>query len=285
MPRPFMLIACAISAAAEVEPAKLATADASPLAPGAWEVAVGVSWSAASRARDAEGRLHDRGGRWREGGIACGVTVGVADGIDAGAGLGWTRIADDAADPSRGAGPADLELGSKWRILQVDAGEAAGAVALLPVLTAPLGRGQRADERIPTASRCWTSGVGLAASGHVGIVALNAEAGWVHALGGPTVRGGYRRSIVANLALGVQVAESLQPEVELNWRRDAVETAAKEDDGTARTVVEGPWSLAATAGVQAGLPLGRLGLGVQRTVAGSRVDDATAIVAELAAAF
>lgn len=274
MRRCCLILATAICAAAvEVEPAKLATADAAPLDPGAWELALGASWSRADRTIDAAGVEQDRGGRLREAGYGAGLTYGLAEGLDAGLGLGWTRIDDQAADPDHGSGVTDLDLGAKWRFWQHEAGETAWAAALLPALTAPLGRGHDPEAGIPTASRCWTAGLAAAVSGNLGILALNADLGYNHALGGADCREGYVGTIAADAAIGVQVADWLQPEVELNWARDRV------DEGDA------PWSLAITAGVQIGLPIGRLGLGVQRVVDGASVDASTTGIADLALSF
>jgi hypothetical protein len=270
MSRHLPLLATTIMlAAVEVEPAKIATADAAPLDPGVWELAVGASHTRAWRAYDADGGAGDRGGRLSECGASLGLTRGLVEGLDAGISLGWTRIDDRAGDPDHGTGPTDLELGAKWAFLTGDA----GALALLPVVTAPLGRGQDHEDRIATAGRSWTAGAMLAASGALGHLAWNADAGYVHTLGSADSREGYVGGWAADAALGVQVSEALQPAVELSWARDRVE------DGDA------PWTLVLTGGLQCGLPCGRLGLGVQRTVAGALADETTTLVADLALAI
>lgn len=273
MIRMSLILTAAALAAVDVEPAKLATADAAPLDPGAWEVALGGTWMAAERVRDATGSAQDRGGRLRELGAGVGVTHGLADGLDAGIGIGWSRIADAATDPDHGSGWTDLDVGAKWRCCQADGDDGAWAVALLPAITVPLGRGQDSAAEIPTASRCWTAALAAAASGHCGIVACNADIGYAHSIGSEQDRAGHVGSIAADAALGLQVTDILQPEIELNWARDRVEA------GTS------PWSLAVTAGVQIGLPIGRLGVGAQRVVDGAAVDASTTAIADLAIAF
>ena len=268
-----LLILAASAAAVEVEPAKFATADAAPLDPGAWELALGSSWTKADRAFDAAGTSQERGGTLSERGFEVGVTYGIAEGFDAAIGLGWAGIEDEAGDPDSGSGPTDLELGAKWRFWQREDGENAWAAALLPAITVPLGEGQDAAEEIPTASRFWTVGLTLAASGNLGIIALNADVGYTHAYGSEDDREGYVGTLAADVALGVQVTESIQPEIELNWSRDRVEEG------------DAPWALAVTAGIQIGLEIGRLGLGVQRVVDGADADETTSALADLAIAF
>lgn len=273
MIRPILLLAsAALAATADIEAAKLATADAAPLDPGAVELAVGASWAVADASYGRHGCLHDRGGTQRVTGVGIGATVGLLDGLDAGVGIGWTWIEDEACDPGSGSGPTDLELGAKWRCWSQEGDDAAWAIALLPGVTTPLGDGQDPDREIPTASRCWTAGLCVAGSGSIGTVAINADLGYVHALGDGQERDGYVGTCAANAAIGVQMSAGLQPELDLSWAGDVVE------DGTA------PWSLALTAGAQIALPFGRLGLGAQRVLDGSDTDRATVLIADLAIA-
>lgn len=274
MIRPVLLLTGVVLAAAvDTEPAKLATADAAPLDPGAMELACGASWSIADRVLDAEGCLHDRGGRLTERGFGLGISYGLIKGLDAGIGLGWTWVRDTASDPDAGAGLTDLELGAKWRFWQTEGGDNAWALALLPGVTVPLGRGQDPATGIPTASRFWTAGLTLAGSGNLGIVALNADAGYAHAYGNEERRGGYVGTLAANAAIGVQVSECLQPEIDLSLVRDRVEEG------------DAPWALAVTVGAQLALPFGRLGFGAQRVVDGADADEVTAFIADLAISF
>lgn len=274
MIRPFLVLSvAALAAAVDVEPAKLATADAAPLDPGAWEIAIGASWSTADRCTDAEGRSEHRGGTLTERGIGVGLTYGIVEGVDAGIGIGWTGLDDEACEPDAGSGPTDLELGAKWRLWQGGGEGDSWAAAILPSVTAPLGRGQDADEELPTASRFWTAGIAFATSGNMGIVALNADIGYVHAFGSEDTCEGYDGTYTADAAIGVQVTEAIQPEIELNWSRDRVEEG------------DAPWALAVTAGVQVGLDVGRLGLGIQRVVDGALTDETTSAFADLAFSF
>jgi hypothetical protein len=274
MHRATLLISlAALVAAVEVEPAKLATADAAPLDPGTWELALGAAWTMADRVRDAEGTSQDRGGALTEAGLGVGLTYGLVEGLDVGLGLGWTAIDDQAGDPDDGSGPTDLELGAKWRFWQRADGENAWAAALLPAITVPLGRGQDPTTEVPTASRFWTAGLAGAVSGNLGIIAVNADLGYTHALGSDDTREGYVGTLAANAAIGVQITDSIQPELELNWTRDRVEEG------------DAPWALAVTAGVQIGLDVGRLGIGMQRVVDGASVEETTTVLADLAMSF
>lgn len=274
MIRPVLLLtAAAITAAMEVEPAKLATADAAPLDPGAIEVALGATWTVAGRALDADGRSQERAGELIEAGAGVGITYGLVEGVDAGIGLGWTRVSDEAGDPDDGAGLTDLELALKWRVWQGAGGDGVWAWALLPAVTVPMGHGQDHDTEIPTASRCWTASLALAASGNVGGLALNADLGYAQALGSEGDREGYLGTYAADAAIGFQLSEAVQPEIDLSWTCDRVEEGGM------------PWLVAVTAGVQLGLPIGRLGLGLQRVVDGAGVDETGALIADLAIAF
>ncbi len=268
-----LLLATSLLAAVEVEPAKLMTADASPVDPGSSELAIGGTWTMAERHLDAAGRAQDRSGDLRERGMGIGFTYGIVEDLDAGIGIGWMRVEDAATDPGYGSGPTDLEFAGKWRFWRYAEGDAVWAAALLPAITAPLGRSQDPESVIPTACRFWTAGLTVAGSGSIGIVALNADAGYVHACGGKADREGYRGTLAAHAAIGVQLADWIQPEVELSWDCDRLET----DDL--------PWSMAVTVGAQLSLPFGRLGLGLQRVVDGVEVDEASSGIADLAIGF
>jgi hypothetical protein len=267
-----ILSLAAMGVTADIEPAKVATADAAPLDPGACELALSTSWTTADRNRDAEGASQDRGGKLTERSVGVGVTYGIVEDFDASIGLGWAAIDDKASNPASGVGATDLELGGKWRFWRID-GENAWATALLPVVTAPMGRGQDATKEIPTASRFWTAGLTLVASGNLGIIAVNADLGYAHAFGSADSRDGYAGTMVADAALGVQITDIIQPEIELNWSRDRVENG------------RAPWVLAVTAGTQIGLEFGRLGIGMQRVVAGANTDETTSLLADLAISF
>lgn len=270
---PLLAVLAASAAAVEVEPAKLATADAMPIAQGTWELALSAAWVTAERALDAQGSAIDRGGRRVTSGLGIGLTYGVAEGVDAGIGIGYGAVRDEAADPDHGAGVTDLGLGAKWRCWSGHAADAAVAVALLPGLTVPMGQQEDTDRRIPIASRYATTGLTLAVSGNLGRVALGADAGYIQAWGSEGDRAGYVGTGSVHAALGFQATAWLQPEVEGAWSRDRV------DAGNT------PWSLTATAGAQIGLPWGRLGIGVQRVVAGAWVDQNTSLIAMTTLAF
>lgn len=274
MPRiPLLLSTAALIAAVEVEPAKLATADAAPLPVGTIEVAPGIAWTTAGRAFATDGSAGDRGGRLNQLDASVGLTRGMAPGLDAGITLGWSRIRDAADSPDHGSGPSDLGLGAKWAFATLDRPDGAWQFGLLPEVTVPLGRGQDASERIPTASRYWTAGAVLAASGGIGRIALNADLGYTHAIGSDGDREGYIGTVTADAAVGVKIDDRIQPEIDLSWARDRVE------DG------DTPWSLTVTAGAQIALPAGRLGLGIAQVVAGAQADEATSFIANLAIPF
>lgn len=241
--------------AVEVEPAKLATADAAPVDPGSLEVALSGGVTTASRVF---GDDSDRGGRLREVGLGLGLTYGVAENLDAAVGLGVTRVDDTASVPDHGQGLTDLELGAKWAFAAWEAGEDRNvALALLPAVILPLGRNHDDEESLPTASRAFAAGLAVAASGQVEAWSLNADVGQTRFIGSEEDRGGTTGTTAADAAVGYRISETLQPEVNLSWARDQV------DEG------EAPWAMTVTVGSQVFVGDYRLGLGVQQIVAAS----------------
>jgi hypothetical protein len=269
----FLLTTAALAVGVDVEPAKLMTADAAPLEPGAIELAIGVIGTTADANRDGAGERHDRGGTYRERSSSIGVTYGLVEGLDVGLGAGWSWITDDASEPRSGSGAMDIEFGAKWRFWHSSSDDASWALAVLPGIGAPMGRDQREEVEIATASRCWSAALAIAGSGHMGIMAFNADAGGSRNFGDEAERGGCYETMAVNTAIGVQISEDMQPEIEMSWNRDHMDQGPD------------PWSMTLTAGLQIALPCGRLGLGLQRVVAGADVDVTTSCIVDLALAI
>ncbi len=249
--------------AVEVEPAKLATADAAPVDPGALEIAFGLTHTQARTLFDADRLRQDRGSVGRETALGLGLTYGVMENLDVGVGLGVARVQESDGDPDHGAGLQDVDLGAKWAFWSHGEGDRSCAVALLPGITIPTGTRDDTPDTIPTGSRAWAVGLTLATSGQVGPWSLNADIGQSQYQGSEEDREGTRGSTAANGAIGLAVTPWLQPEVDLSWSQDQVEEG------------DAPWAVTLTAGAQVTLESGRLSLGLAQVIAGAQDTDAT----------
>lgn len=274
MPRHLLpLLACTCLAAIEVEPTKLVCQDASPMDPGTGEIAVGGSHHRATAAFDDAGGRLDRGGLAITRELNASLTYGLVEDIDAGAALAWWRVSDQAADPDRGQGLTDLALNAKWRCAAWTGDDATAALAFIPTVVAPFGRSHDNTDDLPTASRHWTAGLALAGCGNWGRLAWNADVGWNQALGDAETREGYCGTFYADAALGWQLTDWFQPEVDLGWLRDRM------DEGDAARAVLG------TLGCQCTFAWGRFAGGVQRVLAGRNTDATTSFLATLTLGF
>lgn len=271
MHRPLLLSlsTLALAAAVEVEAAKLATPDAMPVDAGGVEIAFGLSWSRADRVYDADGTRQDRGGRLTEVGAELGLTYGLREGLDAGITVGWARIEDETASPDSGNGPTDVVVGAKWQFYV----DETLALALLPEASLPVGDG-RPEEEISTGSATWGVGVTLAATAAIDRLALGAGLGRGWILGDDEDRGDARGAWAFDLAVGWQLTEAVQPEIELHHARDL--NAGSTPDAHATSV---------TVGVQLTGEAGRLGLGLDRTIAGRDAEQATTLLLQAVTSF
>jgi len=263
--RPILLLLPALAVAVEVEAAKLATPDAMPLDPGSVELALGLSWARSRDVYDDAGDRQDRGGTLAERTFEAGATLGIREGLDAGITLGWAHIRDDAADPDSGTGPTDITLGAKWQFF---ANETA-AVALLPELSIPVGDGRPEDE-ISTGSEEWGIGLTVAATVAIERLALGAAIGRGWILDDGDERGAW----AIDIAAGWQLSEAIQPEIELHHARDVDTGDAPEARQTSVTL-----------GMQLSGSAGRLGLGIDRVIAGQNAERATTLLVQAVTAF
>lgn len=228
--------ACLMAAPAESqfcpEHGKLATGDASTIDPRGVEVELGYSL---------EGGAH---------GIGLDLGVGMIENLDLGLG---TEFAIDG--DARGFG--DIGVGGRWRFLQIDAPRLELAVSTgttVPTGAAEIGQGY------------WSWDNALAASADFTRLTANAELRF----GLPVNAGEAGSALGANLALGWQFADWLQPEVELNYERELL--------------ADGENELALTAGLILLLSdLLMVKAGVMRGLTGD--DPATGVVAGLKLAF
>ena len=219
--------------AAGPEHGKAFTCDATPVEPGTveLELAWAPSWWAAPGSLDRAGDA-----QW----FVLAAGVGILPDLDVRAALGWAFLRESGgSDPAaRGAGPGDAALAVRWRFLRlaspaVDLAVIGNAVAPTgtPETPAALGTGQGA----------WSAGGALVASADRAPWTANAEVGWSSRLGAG--RGDDVGLLAVNLAVGLQVAPWLQPEVELNYQHE-VEQGPEADErilwGTAGLVVPLP---------------------------------------------
>lgn len=257
-----------LAAAVDVEAAKLATPDAMPVEPGAYEIGLGLSWARTRAAWDADRQLQDRDGSLIERTVEAGLTVGLVTDVDAAISLGWARITD-CSDPDCGQGFTDVGLGVRWRFLEHES----LALAVIPEVSLPAGDGHPED-RISTGSNLWSAGATLAATASLDRLALGAALGRGWITGEDRDRGDLRGTWTADLALGWQATADIQPEIELHYARD-LNTGDTAD----------AWVLTATAGILVGTPYGRFGAGFDQALAGCDAGRTTTAMLQWAKGF
>jgi len=249
----------------EPEHAKLNTEDATPVDPGHFELEFAYSFTRATRQWDDHWSGENRG-LMREHGFEVGLTYGVVENLDVGFGVGWADIydrdydADDIAGPHYGRGATDLAIGAKWRFYHNE--ERGLSFAYVPGLTVPTGRRSNRNHIGPS-QEFWSFDQRLAMSKDWGRWTMNADLGYSLPFG--SRRDDARGTLDANLAVGHQLYEWLQPELELNYAHDFVHRGGDAD------------VVAVTGGVI--MPLSeswRVETGVQHAIAGRNADQATA---------
>lgn len=259
----------AIASAVEVEAAKLATADAMPIAAGSYELALGATWTNGRSTFAEDGGVVDRGGTLIERQFSLGLTAGLADDLDTTITLGWARIDDGAADPGRGDGPTDAAICVRWRFLN-DNGV---ALALIPGVSLPVGDG-RPTKDICTGSNLWGADLALAATAAFDRLALGAAIDGSWLTGKDKDRGDARGCVATDLAIGWQLTDAIQPEIELHFHRDL--NAGDTPDA---------WFLTATAGILVGTEYGRFGAGFDHTLAGRNADRSSSVLLQWVKGF
>lgn len=270
MIRPILALLPALACAVDVEAAKLATPDAMPVDQGSIEVSLGLSLAHARKTYDEDGSRQERGGDLDELTLEAAATYGIRDGLDAGITVGWARVDDAAADPDSGSGPTDVVLGAKWQVFANDT----AAIALLPELSLPVGDGHPEDEISTGSEKVWNAGLTLATTITIDRLALGAGLGRAWVLGDDNQRGDARGAWAVDLAAGWQLTESLQPEIELHHVREV--NTGDSDDACLTSV---------TLGIQCTCAAGRLGLGLDRAIAGRYADQTTTLLAQAVTSF
>jgi hypothetical protein len=115
-------------------------------------------------------------------------------------------------------------LAVRWRFLRLDF--PAVDLAVVGNVVAPTGT-RATPTSLGTTQGEWSLGGALVASADRGPWTANAELGWSSRLG--AAAGDDLGLLVANLAIGFQLAPWLQPEVELNYQHE-LEGAAEPDE-------------------------------------------------------
>lgn len=251
----FVLLAgllCVAEEPAECTPehGKLGTADASPVDPGQVEVELGYGLSRSKRFWDNSRDSQERG-EAREQALGLALTFGVVDNIDVGVGLDylWVRD-DDNVFPTTGDDIGDLSINGRWRFLTLD--EYALEVAWITGFTIPTGS-DGSDRELGTSQEFWSWDNTLALSKDWGRWTANGDIGYSLPFGGD--RQDARGTFTANIAVGYQVLDWLQPELELNYAWDVVRRDADSESLTVTAGLVMPFTetLCVTTGVQQGV--------------------------------
>ncbi|MFL5271065.1 MAG: hypothetical protein ACJ79E_03210 [Anaeromyxobacteraceae bacterium] len=198
-----------------IEHGKAATADASPVEPGALEVEIGYApvWNDRGGSR---GFLASRAAHTHA--FTTALTYGVRPDVDVKVVGGFATIFDsahlhaDGSRPRRGQGLVDAVLGARWRVLNL--AEQGLEVALTGEAVAPTGAAHLADQ-VGLTQGYWTARGALVATKDLGRLSMNGELSALMPVSGDT--GGLRSVLQVNTAMGYQVLPWLQPELELNY--------------------------------------------------------------------
>jgi hypothetical protein len=201
------------------EHGKAFSCDATPVDPGGVELELAYApwWWAAPGSVDRAGSAHA---------LVLAAGVGLVRDLDARVALGWSFLRERATGQAevRGAGVGDTMLALRWRFLRVESPSV--DLAVVGNVVVPTGT-RGTPTSLGTSQEAWSLGGALVASADRGPWTANAELGWSSRLGSPG--GDDLGLLVANLALGVQVAPWLQPEVELNYQHE-VEGGVEPDE-------------------------------------------------------
>ncbi len=241
-----------------VEHGKINTADASPVAPGAFEVEVGYSYLRSKRLFDRDADTQRRG-LTREHAVDVAFATGITDNVDVGVAAGYHWVRDDDNDydeldgefgPRHGDHFGDLEFGARYRFLNLEPQRF--EMAWIAGFTAPTGS-DNCRREIGTSQEYWSLDQSLVASKDWGRLTANAEAGYSLPFGED--RDDSRGTAALNLAAGYQALDWLQPELELNYEREFVKDDYDPEliAGTAGLVMALSDTVSAKAGVQEGL--------------------------------
>jgi len=258
-----------VAEAPEREHAKLNTEDASPVDPGHFEFELAYSFTQAGRQFD--NRWDTTRRRYtREHAFEIGLTCGIVENLDAGVGIGLVDVYDRDNDhyeddenhtgPHYGTGISDVAVSAKWRFYHNERLKL--EVAYLPGVTIPAGN--RSDgNRIGPSQEFWSFDQRISVSkDFLKRWTMNADFGFSLPFG--EKRREARGTFDANAAVGYQLLDWIQPEVEVNYAHDTVRAEPDAD------------VIAVTVGVI--LPIAehwRIDAGVQQVVSARNADKST----------
>jgi len=198
------------------------------------------------------------------------VTIGVAPNLDVGLGLDYVWLHEEDSDgPRRGRSIGDLSFGGRYRFYRSEA--LSLEIAYITGFTVPTGSRSDRDD-LGTSQEFWSWDNAVALSKDWGRWTANAELGFSLPFG--EKRGEARGTLVANLAVGYQIFDWLQPEVELGYFRDYFESDDCAD------------ALALTVGLVMPVnDLVRVNVGVQHGLWGRNADQTMAFMLAVKLAF
>ena len=193
--------------ASSAESAKISTEDAFTVDRGAAEFQITYQNAKSGKSFDSG---HDLVGRDRYSLTVLNgsVTYGITHRLDVAAGIEWAELFDDTELPRYGAGIGNAALRLKWTFSR--RGE--WGFAYLGGVTAPVGQ-KATESELCVAQDSWSFDQLAVATGSVGRVAMSADVGYRLPFWSddPNTHGGAS----ANAALGYQVADWIQPLVEV----------------------------------------------------------------------
>jgi hypothetical protein len=235
---------------------KMVTDDATPAGAGALEVEAAYGPSLTHAGDGPFDRAAHAHSHW----LTLTVLHGVTDHLDLeiGGGFGYVMDESEPTGPSRGAGAADLTLGSRWRFLAIP--DQALDVMLTTTVIAPAGH-QPDITSLGLSQGYWSVRNGLVASKDWDRTTANAELALTLPLGGGAA--GLLWGGCGNVAVGYEVVSWLQPFAEVNY------DVQHDGDAHQRLALTGGLNLSARSGA-------RLLLGIQHAVWGRGVPQTTA---------
>jgi len=246
----------------ECEHAKLNTDDASTLDAGAFELGLSYGFTEARRAFTDHWARTGRGYS-REEALGLELGYGLMEDLSIGLGIGYASLYDRDSDPMTAHGWGDLEVSAKWRFYHDEARRL--EIAYTPALSLPTGEDEMTDDFFNLFN-------GIAISKDWGGPwTSNFDLGYSYPIGGH--RDDYRGTLSANAALGYQLTDWAQPEIELNYAHDFMHG----DDADLLAVTCG-CILCVHENV-------RLDVGVQQALTGRNADRSTALLAALTFGF
>jgi len=202
-------------AAAEPETSKLVTQDAPTLGHGVFEFELDYRLLGATRRLDDDGESKSRGRRRDQTWLAT-LSYGLTERIDVGIETGWAELVDrDGPGPSRGDGFTDVSMVLQWEFLRDETRRL--SVAYVGGLTSDTGDDTSSHELGP-GQGYWSIDQALLVTKSWNRWTTNAELAFFLPVGDD--RDGARGTLEANVALGYQLREWVQPELELLWNRE-----------------------------------------------------------------